>query len=375
MTTPPNGAAEFILSPEQEELRTTLRRYLQKSFGRDERRKVIEMPGSFDRAAWTSISREIGLAAIVLPESVGGGGGTALELAVIAEEFGRALYCSPWFGSCVLALPALTAVADETAAELITAIAAGDATATLVDDELLSPDLENRVSATGSGSEVTLNGTAGFVVDGTVADRLLVIAEDSDGGSLYLVSDRTGVTAGGLTTLDLTRHLAAVTFAHTPARRIGAPGGAAEVRKQVEVSAGLATVAESLGGMQFCLEQVTEYVTMRFQFGRAIGSFQAVKHKIANMLVQVEISRTAVQHAAWICATDPDEAALALHLAQAQVGDSYLAVTADNIQAHGGIGFTYDHDAHLYFRRAKAAQLMFGSPDYHRDRLADLVGM
>jgi alkylation response protein AidB-like acyl-CoA dehydrogenase len=374
MTTPADGAAEFILSSEQEELRTTLRRYLQKSFSRDELRVAIDLPGGYDPAAWTSISREIGVPAIVLPESAGGAGGTALELAVIAEEFGRALYCSPWFGSCVLALPALVAAGDA-AAELIDSIAGGDATATLVADDLLSPGLDNRVTATGGGSAATLNGEAGFVVDGTTADHLLVLAEDADGGSLYLVSDRADVATQDLTTLDLTRRMAAIRFADTPARRIGAAGGAAQTRKQVELSAGLAVVAESLGGMQFCLEQVTEYATNRFQFGRAIGSFQAVKHKIANMLVQVEISRTAVQHATWICATDPDEAALALHLAKAQVGDSYLAVTADNIQTHGGIGFTYDHDAHLYFRRAKSAQLMFGSPDHHRDRLADLVGM
>jgi alkylation response protein AidB-like acyl-CoA dehydrogenase len=379
----PDGGAEFIFSPEQEELRATLRRYLAQHFGRDELRRVISLSEGYHPAAWTEVAAELGLPGIVVPEGLGGGGGGAIELAVVAEELGRALYCSPWFGSCVLAITALAASGDGAdaggrAADLISALAAGETTATVISDELIEPTSRGQVvagaSISGSAS-ATIDGAARFVIDGSVAEHLIVLADDEHGGSAYLIEDRSGVEAVPLTTLDLTRRLAEVRLSGARGYRLGEPGTAAAIREQLAVTAGLASVAECHGGMQFCVDQASEYVKTRFQFGRPIGSFQAVKHKIANMLVHLEICRTAVHHAAWACAGPAPDAALAVHLAEAQVGDSYLAVTAENIQTHGGIGFTYDHDAHLYYRRAKSAQLMFGSPAYHRDRVADLVGI
>jgi alkylation response protein AidB-like acyl-CoA dehydrogenase len=379
----PDGGAEFIFSPEQEELRATLRRYLEQHFSRDELRRVIDLPARYDPAAWTAVTAELGLPGIAVPESLGGGGGGAIELAVIAEELGRALYCSPWFGSCVLAATAMAVSGDAAAegsraADLTGALAAGETTATVVSDELIDPESRSQVVASagsGDGSSFAIDGTARFVVNGATAEHLIVLADDEQGGSAYLVDDRSGVGAVPLTTLDLTRPMAELRFGSAIGYRLGEPGTATAIRDQVAVTAGLVCVAESLGGMQFCVDQAAAYVKTRFQFGRPIGSFQAVKHKIANMLVHLEICRTAVQHAAWACASGGQDAALAVHLAEAQVGDSYLAVTAENIQTHGGIGFTYDHDAHLYYRRAKSAQLMFGSPSYHRDRVADLVGI
>jgi alkylation response protein AidB-like acyl-CoA dehydrogenase len=387
----PDGGAEFIFSPEQEDLRATLRRYLDRRFRRDELRRVIGLPAGYDPVAWTAVTAELGLPGIAVPESLGGGGGGAIELAVIAEELGRALYCSPWFGSCVLAITALAASggapdAGGRGAALIRALAAGETTATVVSDGLIDPETRGQVvasagTAASAGSDIpsfAIDGTARFVLDGATAEHLVVLADDEQGGSAYLVDDRSGVEAAPLTTLDLTRPVAEMRFSGAAGYRLGEPGTAAALGEQVAVTAGLVSVAESLGGMQFCVDQASAYVKTRFQFGRPIGSFQAVKHKLANMLVHLEICRTAVQHAAWACASGVpngrgQDAALAVHLAQAQVGDSYLAVTAENIQTHGGIGFTYDHDAHLYYRRAKSAQLMFGSPAYHRDRVADLV--
>jgi alkylation response protein AidB-like acyl-CoA dehydrogenase len=379
----PDGGSEFIFSPEQDDLRATLRRYLAQHFSRDELRRVIDLPAGYDPAAWTEVTTELGLPGIVVPESLGGGGGGAIELAVIAEELGRALYCSPWFGSCVLAITALAASgegvdASGRAADLISALAAGETTATVVADELIEPTSRGQVVAgasTRGSASATIDGAARFVVDGGAAEHLIVLADDEHGGSAYLIEDQSGVEAVPLTTLDLTRRLAEVRFSSANGYRLGEPGTAAGIRDQMAVTAGLASAAECLGGMQFCVDQASGYVKTRFQFGRPIGGFQAVKHKIANMLVHLEICRTAVQHAAWACAGGGPDAALAVHLAEAQLGDSYLAVTAENIQTHGGIGFTYDHDAHLYYRRAKSAQLMFGSPAYHRDRVADLVGI
>jgi len=274
----------------------------------------------------------------------------------------------------VLAITALTASGGDAAAPLIRALAVGETTATVASDELISPTSGGQLVASGGG-HATIDGVARFVIDGTAAEHLIVLADDDQGGSAYLLDGRSGVTAAPLTTLDLTRPLAEVRYSGARAHRLGEPGTAAAVKEQLALTAGLASGAESLGGMQFCLDQASEYTKTRLQFGRPIGSFQAIKHKIANMLVQVEICRTAVQHAAWACATGSPAAALAVHLAQSQVGESYLAVTAENIQVHGGIGFTYDHDAHLYYRRAKAAQLMFGTPGYHRDQVAELVGI
>jgi alkylation response protein AidB-like acyl-CoA dehydrogenase len=379
----PDGGTEFVFSPEQEELRATLRRYLAQHFSRDELRRVIELPAGYDPAAWAAVTAELGLPGIVVPESLGGGGGGAIELAVIAEELGRALYCSPWFGSCVLAITALAASGEGVdaggrAADLISALAAGETTATVVSDQLIEPTSRGQVVAgasIGGSASATIDGATRFVVGGGAAEHLIVLADDEHGGSAYLIEGRSGVETVPLTTLDLTRQLAEVRFSSANGYRLGEPGSAPAIRDQVAVTAGLASAAECLGGMQFCVDQASEYVKTRFQFGRPIGSFQAVKHKIANMLVHLEICRTAVQHAAWSCAGGGPDAALAVHLAAAQLGDSYLAVTAENIQTHGGIGFTYDHDAHLYYRRAKSAQLMFGSPAYHRDRVADLVGI
>jgi alkylation response protein AidB-like acyl-CoA dehydrogenase len=370
----PDGGTEFIFSPEQEELRATLRRYLERNFSRDELRRVIETPAGFDPAAWTAIAAELGVPGVPVPEALDGGGGGAIELSVIAEELGRVLYCSPWFGSCALAIPALTASGGDRADDLTRALAAGETTATVASDELINPMSGGRLTASG-GADATIEGVARFVIDGATAEHLVVLADDDQGESAYLLDGRSGVTAAPLATLDLTRPVAEVRFTGARAYRLGEPGTAAAVKQQVALTAGLASAAESLGGMQFCLDLASEYTKTRLQFGRPIGSFQAVKHKLADMLVQLEICRTAVQHAAWTVAGGSPAAALAVHLAQAQVGDSYLALTAENIQVHGGIGFTWDHDAHLYYRRAKAAQLLFGSPGYHRDQVAELVGM
>jgi alkylation response protein AidB-like acyl-CoA dehydrogenase len=370
----PDGGTEFIFSPEQEELRATLRRYLERNFSRDELRRVIETPAGFDPAAWTAIAADLGVPGVPVPEALDGGGGGAIELSVIAEELGRVLYCSPWFASCALAIPALTAAGGDRSDDLTRALAAGETTATVVSDELINPTGGGRLTASG-GADATIEGVARFVIDGATAEHLIVLADDDHGESAYLLDGRAGVTAAPLATLDLTRPLAEVRFTGVPAYRLGEPGTAAAVKEQLALTAGLASTAESLGGMQFCLDLASEYTKTRLQFGRPIGSFQAVKHKLADMLVQVEICRTAVQHAAWTVASGAPSAALAVHLAQAQAGESYLALTAENIQVHGGIGFTWDHDAHLYYRRAKAAQLLFGSPGYHRDRVAELVGI
>ncbi len=368
---------EYLLSPEQRDFAATLGSYLERHYGHDELRRALDEGGAGDRERWQTMAGELALPAALVPADSGGLGFGALEAMVIAQELGRVLYRGPWLATSVLAGTALSAAGGTDAAAVLGAIASGEATACLADDEVTtrSRNAEAPVAQpAGKGGHV-VRGRARFVLDGATAGNVLVVAGDDDGGSLYLVSERGQLGLETLETLDLTRPMTAITFDAAPATRIGPPGAAAAVRQSVHLLAGLASAAEGLGGMERCLDMATEYAKTRIQYGRVIGSYQAIKHKLADLLVLVEITRTAVQHAAWSVAAGDPAAALTVHTAQVQASSSYLRLTADNIQIHGGIGFTFDHDAHLYFRRAKSMQLLFGSPDFHRDRVADIVGI
>jgi alkylation response protein AidB-like acyl-CoA dehydrogenase len=177
-----------------------------------------------------------------------------------------------------------------------------------------------------------------------------------------------------MSALDLTRPLASITCTAAPARLVGADGGAAAALRVGRDLAMVCLAAEEVGGAQRCLDMAVDYAKTRVQFGRPIGSFQAIKHKCADMLVTVEAARSAAHYAAWAASEEPPELPLAVSVASAYCADAFFSVAAENIQIHGGIGFTWEHDAHLFFRRAKSSQLLFGSPDSYRDRLADLVG-
>ena len=369
--------AEFLLSPEQRDFAATLSSYLERHHGHDDLRRGLDGAGAGDEQRWRRMADELALPAALAPADCGGLGFGALEAMVIAQELGRVLYRGPWLASCVLAGTALSTAGGPEVAGLLAAIASAQSTACLADDEVITgqrvPEAPTAESD-GAGDHV-LHGRARFVLDGATADHVLVLAQDGDGGSLYQVGERGRMSVMPLETLDPTRPMAAITFDATPATRLGPPGASVAIRQAVHQLAGLASAAEALGGMERCLDMATEYARTRIQYGRPIGSFQAIKHKLADLLVLVEFTRTAVQHAAWSVSAADVDAALAVHVAQVQASSAYLRVTGENIQVHGGIGFTYDHDAHLYFRRAKSMQLLFGSPDYHRDRIADLVGI
>jgi alkylation response protein AidB-like acyl-CoA dehydrogenase len=368
---------EYVLSPEQRDFAATLGAYLEQHYGHEELRRALDEGSAGQPGRWQALAGELALPAALVPAEAGGLGFGPLEAMLIAQEFGRVLYWGPWLATSVLAGTALAAAGGPEAAEVLGAIAAGGVTACLADDEVMTRNRNAEAPVaqpTGHGRYV-VRGRARFVLDGATADHVLVVADDDDGGSLYLVGERGQLGLETLETLDLTRPMTAITFDAVPATRIGQPGRAAAVRQSVHLLAGLASAAEGLGGMERCLDMATEYAKTRIQYGRVIGSYQAIKHKLADLLVLVEITRTAVQHAAWCVAAGDPDAALAVHAAQVQASTSYLRLTADNIQVHGGIGFTFDHDAHLYFRRAKSLQLLFGSPDFHRDRVADLVGI
>ena len=206
------------------------------------------------------------------------------------------------------------------------------------------------------------------MLDGHVADLILVGAQADGGPSLFAVhGGADGLTRRPLETLDMTRKQAALELSATPARLIGAEGSAADVLERTLRHAVVALAAEQVGGAQRCLDMSVEYAKIRMQFGRPIGSFQAIKHMCADLLLEVESARSAAYYAAWAAQDGSDELPLVSSLAKAFCSEAYFRAAADNIQIHGGIGFTWEHDAHLYYRRAKSTELMLGTPEQHRE--------
>ncbi|SHM58375.1 acyl-CoA dehydrogenase family protein [Cryptosporangium aurantiacum] len=366
----------MIFSEEQEELRRTVRTFLERTSPESAVRRLMETDEGYDAAVWKQMGEQLGLQGIHIPEEYGGAGFGFVELCLVLEEMGAALLPAPFFASAVLAAEALLESDDEDAKkELLPGIASGETIATLAyANDAGHPD--GAVEANSTPAGYTLTGTRHFVLDGALADLILVVACADAGPSLFAVQKGAeGLSTVPLSTMDLTRKQADLTFDATPARLIGAEGAADGVLDRVLWLACVALVNESVGGARAVLAQATRYATERLQFGRPIGSFQAIKHKCADMLVAVEGSRSAAYHAAAIAqANDPSLPAVA-SLAKSYVGEAYFSVAAENIQVHGGIGFTWEHPAHLYFKRAKSSQLLFGDPLHHRELLAQRFGL
>jgi alkylation response protein AidB-like acyl-CoA dehydrogenase len=232
------------------------------------------------------------------------------------------------------------------------------------------------MAATRSGDGYVLSGTKSFVIDGHIADLILVAARTDAGVSLFAVAgDADGLTREPLSTMDQTRKQAKLEFASTPARLIGVDGQGWPILAKTLDLAAVAMAAEQVGGAQKVLEMSVEYAKLRVQFGRPIGSFQAIKHKCADMLLEVESAKSAAYYAGWAAAEDNDELPAVASLAKVYCSEAYFHAAAENIQIHGGIGFTWEHPAHLYFKRAKTTELYLGDPTYHREQLAQRIGI
>jgi alkylation response protein AidB-like acyl-CoA dehydrogenase len=368
-------AVTFTPGPDAEELRTVVRGFLEKRSSEAEVRRLMETESGYDPAVWRQAAEELGLQGLVIPERWGGSEASLVELGVVLEEMGRALYCAPFLGTVALAANALLAVGDEAANEAhLPGIASGQTIATLAwagNDPLAST-----ITAAPDGDGWRLTGTADIVVDAVAADLILVLAQAPDGLGLFAVPDAgaaAGLTRTTLTALDSTRKLSAVEFADTPATAVGRPGAVDEQLRLALDRAVVALACEQLGGAARVLEMSVEYANTRVQFGRKIGSFQAIKHRCADMLVEVESARSAAYYGAWAAEHEPADLTLAAALAGSVCSDAYTRVTLDNVQNHGGIGFTWEHPAHLYLKRAKSTQLFLGSPSTHRTRLASLL--
>ncbi|ONH55520.1 acyl-CoA dehydrogenase [Frankia sp. CcI49] len=371
---------------ELEELRSAIRDFLATKSHEAAVRAAIVSDRGYDEKVWTQMAEQLGLQSLALPEEYGGDGFGYVALGVVLEELGRALLPAPFFSSVVLAGTALVAAGDaEAAGRILPGVAAGTTTATLaVPDrdghwEVASAAGLLGVTATAAGGRsITLDGSAPLVLDGSTADVVLVVADTKDGPALFAVDGAApGLTRTGLRTLDLTRRFARLNFAGTPATVVGEPGSAAQVVGRVLDVATTALAAEQAGAARACLEASTSYAKERMQFGRPIGTFQAVKHKCADMLTRVQIADAAAREAA--AALDgvegAPEPAVAAAVAHVVCSEGFMAVAAENIQVHGGIGFTWEHAAHLYYRRAKSSQLLFGGPAVYHERLLARAGV
>lgn len=369
----------FAFSEEQEELRNIVRSFLDNKSSEATVRELMETENGFDDAVWSQMAEQMGLQSLIVPEEYGGSGYSYVELCVVLEEMGRRLLPAPYFSTVVLATNTILHSGDDAAKkELLPAIASGETKATLALTEANGRWDESGIEATAtkSGDGYTISGEKMFVLDGHTADLIIVAAKTGAGTSLFTVqSDASGLTREALSTMDQTRKQAKLTFADTPAKLLGTEGGGWDVLSTVLDLTAVALAAEQVGGAQFVLEMAVQYAKDRVQFGRPIGSFQAIKHKCADMLLEVESAKSAAYYAAWCAAEMNDELPSVASLAKAYCSEAYFHAAAENIQIHGGIGFTWEHPAHLYFKRAKSSELLFGDPTYHRELLAQRIGI
>jgi alkylation response protein AidB-like acyl-CoA dehydrogenase len=353
-------------------LREAVRDLIEGSGGIAAARRRLDAGPGYDEQAWRLLGTEMGLAGLGIAEDLGGAGGGLAELTVVAEELGRSLLPVPFFSSTVLAGQILARCPDA-GPDVLARLSAGGELAAFAGTDADGCWRLDRVPVQ-AGTDGRLHGRAEFVLDGATAAHLVVAAQTTAGCDLFLVpGDGEGVQRRALPTLDPTRGQATVSFdgaAGTPLTTGGAGAQAATGGLDVAL---VVLAAEQVGGAAACLDLAVDYAKIRQQFSRPIGSFQAIKHKLADLLLLVEMGRSAVDRA---LAAEQDPARLAEAAAVAKIwcSDAYTTVSTETVQIHGGIGFTWEHDAHLYFRRARADEQLLGNATVHRERLAALLG-
>lgn len=357
---------------EQASYQRSLRTFVTQVLPEDEVRSLMQTDSGFERETWRRMCVELGVAGLAVPEHWGGAGGGMRALVLAFEELGRALSGVPALSSVALAATALLASRDDVAMERwLPDIVTGGLTATLV-----WPGDGDQLSASKPGGRHVISGSSRLVLDGHSADLLLVVASDEDGVSLFAVEmPDSAVVRRALPTLDLTRKFASLTFDRTGATPVGPPGEGRRILAAASDAARVCLAAEQLGGAARCLEMSLEHAKRRYQFGRPIASFQAVKHRCADVLVACELLRTAVAHAARIADREPAQLAATAALAKAVGSDTFVQAAGANLENHGGIGFTWEHPAHLYLKRAKAMEVFLGTARSQRQVLGEYLGL
>ncbi len=365
-----------LSSEERAALRDSVHRLLQDQSSETAVRAVMETDSGYDPALWQSLA-EMGVVGLIIDEAHGGSGVGPMELEAVMEEAGAALLCSPLLAS-VIAARLLQALGDEAACDrLLPAIASGEtiATAVLTGDAGSWTEDGVAVSASEAAGGWQLEGGGNYVLHGQNADVLIVIANADDGQGAFLVeSGAAGVTIEALPTFDHTQRLAKVGFSGAAAERLN-PTGSVWAAVSDAIDLGLVALAgEQAGGAQKVLDFTVEYAKTRIQFGRQIGSFQAIKHMAADLLLETESAISAARSAAERLATGAEKTDEAISLAAFACADAFVKTAADGIQMHGGIAFTWEHPAHLYLKRARADAQLLGSSDYFRERYLQALG-
>ncbi|MFG2018845.1 acyl-CoA dehydrogenase family protein [Actinomadura geliboluensis] len=369
---------EFAFTEEQRALRDLTRSMAERTWTDEAVRAQLQTAAGFDREAWRVLGRDLGVLGLALPVEAGGDGGGTVALAIVAEELGRVLAGVPLLGCVALAATALARSGDPEAPGLVSGIVSGETVASLVATDARGAwaPAWTGITATGGREAPVLSGTVSHVLDAVAADLFVVVAEADGDPALFLVdAGARGLSVEPLTTLDQTRRLGRVRFDGTPARPLGDAGAPAldAVAAARDVGA-VVLAAEAVGASARLLAMSVEYASTRLQFGRPIGSFQAVKHRCADMHVAVEQSRSAAYHAAWTL-DDPglDDPRIAVDLATVRTAADYQAVVKNTVQVHGGIGFTWEHSAHLYYKRAVGDATLLGGRAAAAERLAASV--
>jgi len=362
-----------IAAEDRTALTDSLRRLLADRSTEADVRRAMETPDGYDPSLWRQLA-EMGVVGLVVDEEYGGVGAGPVELEAVMEEAGAALLCAPLISSGVLAAGLLQALGDADAkARLLPGIADGSKIATVALTGPKAGWTVDSVAVTASGGG--LHGVAGFVTDAQIADLLLVAAWDAGKIAIFEVEPGAkGLSIKPLPTFDHTLRLAEPTFAGTPARKLAASADAwAAVEKALDL-ARVALAGEEAGGAKRAMEITVDYAKTRVQFGRLIGSFQAIKHMAADILLEAESAVSAARHAARALADGAPDAASAISLASFACADAFSVVTAQAIQMHGGIAFTWAHPAHLYLRRARADAQLFGTSAAYRERFLTELG-
>ncbi len=369
---------KFSFSPEQHEFRSNLRRFLADRSPTKEVRRLMDTDAGWERDAWQKLNAELGLTAVRIPEEYGGHGFGFGEHCIVLEEMGRALLCAPYFATTVLAAGAiLNAGTRADKSDLLPGIAEGDTIATLAstEDNGKWDAASTTLTATPAGDGYKLNGHKSYVVDGCTADIVIVLGRapgstGENGLSFFVVQgDAAGLTRRALKTMDPTRKMARLTFDNVDAKLLGEAGAAAEPFAKTMHEATVCLANEMAGGAERLREDALAYAKLRVQFGRQIASFQSMKHKQADMLLDVEMTKSAAYYAAAALDDGDADIAATASLAKASACETYLQTAIHAIQIHGGIGFTWDNDTHLWFKRAKSSEIFLGDAHYHREQM------
>ena len=380
----PARRIQFAFTDEQEQFRAAIRRFLQEKSPPTEVRRLMDTATGYDPEIWRQLSEQLALPGIHIPEQYGGAGFGMVELCIVTEEMGRALLCAPYFSTAVLATNAiLNAGTEAQKSSLLPDLASGVRLAALAVTEpngQWDPQAIELV-ATPVAEDFLLEVAKSYVVDGHVADLLVVAGRapgtaGGEGLALFTVrADASGVDRRLLESMDATRKIARIEFHGAQAQLLGDVNDGAKPLVRTLDQAAIALANEMVGGAQAVFDAAVNYAKLRVQFGRTIGSFQAIKHKCADMLLEMELAKSAAYYAAQAAAADDPEWPALACLAKAAASEMYLHIAAECIQIHGGIGFTWDHDTHLWFKRAKSSQVFLGQPYYHRELLLQRWGV